>query len=80
MLNALDITLCCHLYEKRDILHLLFSESSSNFFLATALGLGSVKVQRSVSIYYRLLLFPIDYNRLSERKSISTERYAVFCY
>lgn len=46
MLNALDITLCRHLYEKRDILHLLFSQTSSDFFLAVSLGLGSVTVQR----------------------------------
>ena len=46
MLNALDITLCCHLYEKREILHLLFSQASSDFFLASCLGLGSIEVQR----------------------------------
>ena len=48
MLNALGITLCHHLFEKRDILDLLFSQSSSSFFLAVSLGLGSVEVQRLV--------------------------------
>lgn len=50
MLNALDITLCQHLYEKRDILSLLFSQISSDFFLSVSLGLGSVEVQRSVTM------------------------------
>lgn len=50
MLNALDVTLCHHLYEKRDILSLLFSQTSSNFFLAISLGLGSVEVQRLVHV------------------------------
>ena len=48
MLNALDITLCRHLYEKRDVLHLLFSQTTSRFFLAVSLGIASTVVQRWV--------------------------------
>jgi len=54
MLNALDVTLCGHLYDKRDILHLLFSQASSTFFLAVSLGVGDTKVQRSVQRYTAL--------------------------
>ena len=57
MLNALDITLCCHLFQKSDILHLLFSQSASEFFLASCLGLGSVEVQRLVHNSTVMLLF-----------------------
>ena len=50
MLNALDITLCHHLYDKRDTLQLIFSKCSFQFFLATSLGIGSVEVSRLVEM------------------------------
>ena len=56
MLNALDITLCRDLYEKRDILHLLFSQTTSSFFLAVSLGLGSVDIQRSATHFHLVTL------------------------
>ena len=40
MLGALDITTCQHLWDKRHLLHLLFSENSYDYFLRVALGLG----------------------------------------
>ena len=44
MLAALDITTCQDLWQKRDLLSLLFSENSCDHFMRVALGLGSDSV------------------------------------
>ena len=78
MLNALDITNCQHLYDKRNILSLLFSQASSNFFLGVSLGLGSIEVQRSVRrskncacMWYFALYVDLAIRKASARKGIS---------
>ena len=78
MLNALDITDCQHLYDKRNILSLLFSQASSKFFLSVSLGLGSIEVQRSVRgskncacMWYFALYAGLVIRKASARKGIS---------
>lgn len=39
--GALGVSTCADLWEKRDLLALLFSESSYDYFLRVALGIGS---------------------------------------
>ena len=55
MLNGLGVTTCADLYEKRAILHLLFSQVSVQSFLYICLGIGSSEVCRygtNASLYY----------------------------
>ena len=49
MLNALGVMTCADLYQKRAILHLLFSPVSMQSFLCICLGIGSAKVFRYVA-------------------------------
>ncbi|XP_062513067.1 DNA polymerase kappa-like [Corticium candelabrum] len=44
ILNAIGIVTCQDLYDQRDILHLLFSSTSFQFFMHITLGLGSSSV------------------------------------
>ena len=46
MLNALEVTTCRDLYEQRAVLHLLFSQTSSQSFLRICLGISSAEVHR----------------------------------
>lgn len=57
-LQALDITVCSHLLEKRGLLKLLFSDISYNSFISIALGLGHTTLETWTE---------------KDRKSISTE-------
>lgn len=50
MLNALGVTICRDLYNKRDALYLVFSPSSARFFLSISLGLGDIDIQRYQAI------------------------------
>jgi DNA polymerase kappa len=44
MLNSIGITTCQQLYDQRDVLYLLFSPVSFQFFLDVSLGIGSSSV------------------------------------
>lgn len=57
-LQALDISVCSHLIEKRGLLKLLFSDNSYNTFISIALGLGHTTLESWTE---------------KDRKSISTE-------
>ncbi|XP_022095439.1 DNA polymerase kappa-like [Acanthaster planci] len=46
MLSALGVQTCTDLYQQRALLHLLFSQISSQHFLRISLGIGSTKVER----------------------------------
>ena len=46
MLNALEVTTCGDLYERRALLFLLFSSVSFQHFLRVCLGMGSTDVDR----------------------------------
>lgn len=41
LLKALEIETCANLYEKRELLPLLFTPASANFLFRVALGIGS---------------------------------------
>ena len=60
MLSALDITTCQDLWQKRDLLSLLFSENSCDHFMRIALGLGSDSVtmiiHKFIKISYEMML------------------------
>ena len=50
ILNSIGIVTCQDLYDHRDILHLLFSSTSFQFFMHITLGLGSSSVDRSATV------------------------------
>ncbi|EDV26438.1 uncharacterized protein TRIADDRAFT_22932 [Trichoplax adhaerens] len=58
LLNEIEISNCKELYDKRDLIYLLFSNVSTKFFLAVAMGIGSNEVS----------------SKNYQRKSISCER------
>lgn len=45
ILNALGIQTCADLWSKRDLLDLLFSSTSSHFYIRVALGIGSTSLK-----------------------------------
>ncbi|XP_035229408.1 DNA polymerase kappa-like [Stegodyphus dumicola] len=45
ILNAIGIHTCSDMWEKRDLLDLLFSETSVDFYIRVALGIGSTVVK-----------------------------------
>ncbi|GAB1605093.1 hypothetical protein Ahia01_000791100 [Argonauta hians] len=45
MLQAIDVVTCSQLYQQRALLHLLYSDTSFNHFMAVALGIGSTHVE-----------------------------------
>ncbi len=74
LLKALGITDCHQLYENRNIIHLLFSKSTSHFFLSISLGISSTEIQRSAPLVCTSDIDICNLFRVGERKSISTER------
>ena len=51
LLGSLGISNCKDLWEKRDLLYLLFSESSYDYFLRISLGLGSDMVSVEIHLF-----------------------------
>jgi len=51
LLGSLGISTCRDLWDKRELLYLLFSESSYDYFLRVALGIGSGGVSSTWASY-----------------------------
>lgn len=56
LLGSLDVSTCRDLWDKRELLYLLFSESSYDYFVRVALGIGSFGVSFfNLSSYHHLM-------------------------